>query len=81
MADDAGIAALLSVHPETEDVMQTVYRTDGEHGVADPIAYCKGLRRSCEDDFPGYLWSIASNDRAREIHGERLTAHLLGEKS
>lgn len=37
----------------------------------DPIRAAEALRDSCEADFPTRMWTIASNERARELMADR----------
>jgi hypothetical protein len=45
----------------------------------DPYHRALGLWRSCEDDFPGAIWSIGMNDRARDLMAEA-NMHAMGFK-
>jgi hypothetical protein len=45
----------------------------GEHDgePIDPIRAAEALRDSCEADFPTRMWTIATNERARELMAAR----------
>lgn len=68
---DVAIAASLAFEPETGKTMWQDFRSD--RGCEDPITAAMALEESCRDDFPGWLWSVASNDEA----GRRRSATLL----
>lgn len=68
MAENEGIAILFSAEPDGEHSCDTFRESDSEH---DPVLRAEALRASCEDDFPGRLWGIAMNGRARELMADR----------
>ncbi len=70
---EQGIAVLFRCDPEKRgDVTYDVFR-EGEHDL-DPVRYAELLRDSCEADFPGSIWSIGMNERARELMRDRRLA-------
>lgn len=75
--EDVAYAAALAHNPRTGETTHTTYRSDEGHH--DPVQRARALRDSCEDDFPGWIWSLAANERALTISAERRTAALLGE--
>lgn len=69
------LAVLFTYVPETGECMATPF--DASHG--DPILKAEALRASCEDDFPGAIWSIGSDEEALKVTANRRMKELLGE--
>lgn len=65
---EVGIAVLFSGDPETGQSSMDVFREDDDTTLPlDPYHRAAALRDSCAEDFPTRLWSIAVNDRARDL--------------
>ena len=76
---EAGIAVALCYLPDEERTLHTEFRTDSDHPHENPMLAAKALKKSCQDDFPGSLWAITGNERAKEIMVDaRLAALGIG---
>lgn len=63
--------AVLFMHdPKTGQTTTDVYATPD---VENPVLRAENIKRSCEDDFPGAIWSIGMDDEARDI----MAAHRM----
>lgn len=74
--NERGRAILVSVEEDGSDANWDLFLegecgnyTDGDP--LDPILAAEGLRDSCAGDFPTRMWTIASNERARELMADR----------
>lgn len=74
--DEKGRAILVSVEEDGSEANWDVFLedecgtyTDGDP--LDPIFAAERLRDSCAGDFPTRMWTIASNERARELMSDR----------
>lgn len=64
------IAILFRCNPDKPgDVNYDVFRQS--ESTYDPVRVAEMLRDSCSSDFPGSLWGIAVNERARELMSAR----------
>lgn len=66
-----GIAILFSGDPDTGAWSMDVFRESDEFSGPmkdlDPFHRAQALQESTEDDFPNRLWTVAVNDRGREL--------------
>lgn len=76
--DGVAYAAVLTHNPRTGETNYTAYRSDEGH--ENPKRNAIALRESCEDDFPGWIWTLACNDRAIKVYSDWLVESLLGHK-
>lgn len=75
---DAAYAVVLIHNPVTE---QTLCQPFTEECHADPLSFAHLFRESEEanGDFPGWLWVVTGNERAREIRRETIMAQVRGD--
>lgn len=75
-AENTGVAWLIGLNM-ADDITMVERFDEKPDAPADPVTWAWGLYESIKDDWPGHLWTVVSNERAKFLSWKKRMA-LLG---